>query len=146
MMPRVHKHPVRLASVSLLLFLSEPCFVLPLFLSLVNVGFLQYTLLNFIFLSFWTTFLDHLLCICTFSACIRASLVAQLVKNLSVMWETWVLSLGWGDPLEKGKATHSNILAWRIPRIVYSSWGRKESDVAERLSLSLTCIFRAGLL
>ena len=44
-----------------------------------------------------------------------ASLVAQLVKNLSEMQETWVLSLGWEDPLEKGKATHSNILAWRIP-------------------------------
>ena len=44
-----------------------------------------------------------------------ASLVAQLVKNLSAMWEIWVQSLGWEDPLEKGKATHSSILAWRIP-------------------------------
>ena len=44
-----------------------------------------------------------------------ASLVAQLVKNLPAMRETWVRSLGWEDPLEKGKATHSNILAWRIP-------------------------------
>ena len=44
-----------------------------------------------------------------------ASLVAQLVKNLPVMWETWVRSLGWEDPLAKGKATHSSILAWRIP-------------------------------
>ena len=43
-----------------------------------------------------------------------ASLVAQLVKNLGAMWETWVGSLGWEDPLEKGKATHSSILAWRI--------------------------------
>ena len=43
------------------------------------------------------------------------SLVAQLVKNPPVMWETWVLSLGWGDPLEKGKATLSGILGWRIP-------------------------------
>ena len=41
----------------------------------------------------------------------RASLVAQLVKNLPTMWETWVQSLGWEDPLEKGKATHSGILA-----------------------------------
>ena len=41
--------------------------------------------------------------------------VAQLVKNLSAMWETWVRSLGWEDLLEKGKATHSSILAWRIP-------------------------------
>ena len=44
-----------------------------------------------------------------------ASLVAQLVKNLPAMWETWVRSLGWKDPLEKGKATLSSILAWRIP-------------------------------
>ena len=44
-----------------------------------------------------------------------ASLVAQLVKNLPAMWETWVRFLGWEDPLEKGKATHSSILAWRIP-------------------------------
>ena len=43
------------------------------------------------------------------------SLVAQLVKNLPAMQETWVRSLGWEDPLEKGKATHSSILAWRIP-------------------------------
>ena len=44
-----------------------------------------------------------------------ASLVAQLVKNLFVMWETWVRSLDCKDPLEKGKATHSSILARRIP-------------------------------
>ena len=44
-----------------------------------------------------------------------ASLVAHLVKNLSAMRETWVQSLGWEDPLEKGKAVHSSILAWRIP-------------------------------
>ena len=41
----------------------------------------------------------------------QASLVAQIVKNPLAMWETWVQSLGWEDPLEKGKATHSNILA-----------------------------------
>ena len=40
--------------------------------------------------------------------------VAQMVKNLSALQETWVQSLGWEDPLEKGMATHSNILAWRI--------------------------------
>ena len=44
-----------------------------------------------------------------------ASLVAQLVKNPPTMRETWVQSLGWEDPPEKGKATHSSILAWRIP-------------------------------
>ena len=44
-----------------------------------------------------------------------ASLGAQLVKNPPAMQETWVRSLGWEDPLEKGKATHSSILAWKIP-------------------------------
>ena len=46
---------------------------------------------------------------------IRVSLVAQRVKNLPAMQETWVQSLGWEDPLENGMATHSSILAWRIP-------------------------------
>ena len=45
----------------------------------------------------------------------RASLGAQMVKNLLAMRETWVRSLGWEDPLEKRKATHSSTLAWRIP-------------------------------
>ena len=44
-----------------------------------------------------------------------ASLMAQVVKNPPAMQETWVRSLGWEDPLEKGKATHCSILAWRIP-------------------------------
>ena len=44
-----------------------------------------------------------------------SSLVAQLVKNACALRETWVWSLGWEDPLEKEKATHSSILAWRIP-------------------------------
>ena len=55
--------------------------------------------------------------------------VTQLVKNLPEMRETWVRSLGWEDPLEKGKATHSGILAWRIPWTI--PWGHKESDRAE---------------
>ena len=69
--------------------------------------------------------------------------MAQKVKNLPAMQETQVWSLGWEDPLEKGMATHSSILAWRIPqledpgglqsmglqRVGYSdSWGHKESD------------------
>ena len=44
-----------------------------------------------------------------------ASLVAQLVKNLPMVWETWVWSRGWEDPLEKEMATHSSIMPWRIP-------------------------------
>jgi len=45
----------------------------------------------------------------------KTSQVVLEVKNSSAMWETWVRSLGWEDPLEKGMATHSSILAWRIP-------------------------------
>ena len=59
------------------------------------------------------------------------SLVAQMVKNLAATQETRGRSLGWEDPLEKGKATHSGILAWRIPG---------ESDTTERLSLSLSVL------
>ena len=47
--------------------------------------------------------------------CSLASLVAHMAKNPPAMWETWVLSLGWEDPLEKEMATHSSILAWSIP-------------------------------
>ena len=66
---------------------------------------------------------------------VRFSLVAQLVKNLPAMQETLVQSLGWEDPLEEGMATHSSILAWRIPMDTgYSPWGHKELDMTERLS------------
>ena len=52
----------------------------------------------------------------TYSYCwTLLTLVAPTVKRLPTMWETWVQSLGWEDPLEKGMATHSSILAWRIP-------------------------------
>ena len=59
--------------------------------------------------------------------------MAQVVKNLPVMWETWLQSLGLEDPLEKEMATHSGILAWRIPWTeepggLYSPWGHKELD------------------
>ena len=70
---------------------------------------------------------------------VGASLVAQLVKNLPAMWETWVRSLGWEDPLKKGKDTHSGILAWRFHGL-YSPWGVKELDMTEQLSLSFSCI------
>ena len=65
-----------------------------------------------------------------------------MVKNLPSMWETWVRSLVWEDPLEKGMATHSSIWARRIPPgqrslVGYSPWGCKELDTTERLSLSL---------
>ena len=64
-----------------------------------------------------------------------ASLVPQMVKNLLAMQETWISSLGCEDPLEKGMATLSSILAWRIPWTEesggYSPWGHQESDMTE---------------
>ena len=61
-----------------------------------------------------------------------ASLVAQMVKNPPVKRETWIGSLGWEDPLEEGVATHSSILAWRIPWTEepggLQSVGSQESD------------------
>ena len=63
-----------------------------------------------------------------------ASFIAQLVKNLPAMWETWVRSLGREDSLEKEMATHSNVLAWRIPWTEepggLQSMGSQESDTA----------------
>ena len=66
--------------------------------------------------------------------------MAQTVKYLPEMQETQVRSLGWEDPLGDGMATHSSILAWRIPwqrsLMGYSPWGHKESDTTDRLTLS----------
>ena len=74
-----------------------------------------------------------------------ASLVAQLVKNSPAMRQTWVRSVGWEDPLEKGMAMHSSILAWRIPMDRGAWWatvhGVAESDTTEQLSLSHTFTF-----
>ena len=68
--------------------------------------------------------------------------MTQMVKNLPAMQVTWVQSLGWEDPLEKGMATHPGILAWRIPGTEepggLQSRGGKESDMTERLTLSLS--------
>ena len=65
----------------------------------------------------------------------RASLVAQTVKNLPAMRETWVQSLGWEDLLEESMATHSNILAWRIPGtgslVGCHLWGPTELDTTK---------------
>ena len=66
----------------------------------------------------------HTMAVCCFlllwSIPLWASLVAQLVKNLPAMQENWFRPLGWEDPLEKGKATHSSMLAWRIQWTIYS--------------------------
>ena len=68
-------------------------------------------------------FIKHLLCVR------QTSLVAQMVRNLPVIQETWVRSLGWEDTLQKETATHSNILIWRIPctedLVVYSAWSHR---------------------
>ena len=64
-----------------------------------------------------------------------------MVKNLPAMQETVVQSLGWKDSLEKGMATHSSILAWRIPWKVYP-WCHKKSEMTERLSLSFSLLLR----
>ena len=67
--------------------------------------------------------------------CIRASLVAQMIKNPPARQEAWVQSLYQEDPLGKGTATHSSILAWRTlwteEPVDYSTWVRKESDTTE---------------
>ena len=64
-----------------------------------------------------------------------ASLVAQMVKNLPAVWETWVQSLGWEDPLEEDMATHSSILAGEShghrSLVGYSPWGHKELDMTQ---------------
>ena len=76
-----------------------------------------------------------------------ASLVAQRVKSLPAMWETWVQSLGWEDPLEKKMATNSSIPAWnpngQRSLADYRQWGLEESDTTKRLHylFKYICIF-----
>ena len=69
------------------------------------------------------------------TAAIWASLVAHLVKNLPAMRETWVRSLGWEDPLEKEKAPHSSILAWRILQRVRHDRATFTNNVLYELSV-----------
>ena len=64
---------------------------------------------------------------------VRTSLVSQMVKHLPTMWETWVQVQGREDLLEKEMATHSSILAWKIPWREAPTRGRKEWDMTERL-------------
>ena len=72
----------------------------------------------------------------------KIRLLSQMVKNPPAMWETWVWSLGWKDPLEKGTATHSSILAWRIP------WteepGRLQSTGSQRVRHDWTAFTTAS--
>ena len=78
-----------------------------------------------------------------------ASLVAQMVKNLPTMWDTWVWSLGREDPLEEGMATHSSILAWRIPMDGGAWWVTDNgvaksqtwlSDCAHSIDVGISCV------
>ena len=70
--------------------------------------------------------------------------MAQLVKNLPAMWETWVQFLGWENPLKKGKATHSSIWPGEFHGL-YNPWSRKEWDMIERFLLPLYLLDLAGL-
>ena len=66
--------------------------------------------------------------------------MTQMVKNPPAVPETWVRSLGQGDPLEKGMATYSNILAWEFPMnrgAWWATWGHKDLDMTEQLTLTL---------
>ena len=65
-----------------------------------------------------------------------ASLVAQVVKDPPAMWETWVRSLGWEDPLEKGKATHSSILVQRIPWTIVHGVAKSQTQLSDFHSLT----------
>ena len=64
------------------------------------------------------------------------SLVTQLIKNPTAMWETWVQSLDWEDTLEKGTATHSSILAWKIPWTVWSMGSQRVGQDSESFTSS----------
>ena len=76
--------------------------------------------------------------------------MAQTLNNLPAMQETRVQSLGWEDSMEKGMATHSSILAWRIPQTEapgrQQSMGGKELDMTEQLTLSLSHIYDTSLM
>ena len=91
------------------------------------------------FIQIWVSF---------FFSSLVASLVAQSVKKLPAVQETWVWSLGQEDPLEKEMATHSSILSWKIPRTeepsgVQRAPGRhKESGMTEQLTLKIFCFFQ----
>ena len=96
------------------------------------------SLANFLFIYFilYWDIVDLQCCIsfrhvAKWSSCTYTSLVAQLVKNLSVMWETWVWSLGWEDPLEMRTGTYSSILAWRNPRTVYSMGHKSQTWLSD---------------
>jgi len=73
---------------------------------------------------------------------IWVSLVVQLVRNPPAIQETWIRSQDWEDPLEKGKATHSSIVAWRISwTILYSPWGHTGVTAQEKYIQYPVCVY-----
>ena len=88
------------------------------FFSFINVlGFILSLYPSSLCFSLCVSSLSHSVTLITLITyiCLQASPIAQLVKNPPAVTETWTQSLGWEDHMEKGKATHSSILAWRIP-------------------------------
>ena len=71
-----------------------------------------------------------------------ASIAAQMVKNSPAMWETWVRSLGWEYLLEKGKATHSRILDWRIPWTIVHGVAKSQTQLSDFCSHSYPTLSR----
>ena len=71
---------------------------------------------------------------------LTASLIIQVVKNQPAMWETWVRSLGWEDALEKGEATQSSILAWRVLWTIYSPWVTKSQHNRAPFTFTTPCV------
>ena len=68
---------------------------------------------------------------CWFNVTFAVSLIAQLVKNPPAMWEAWVRSLGWEDSQEKGKATHSSVLTWRVPWTVVHGVAKSRTRLSD---------------
>ena len=89
-------------------------------------------LLYFALFAFWGWLRESIVA----SSTLRASLVAQMVKDLPAMWETWVQSPGWEDPLEKGMVTHSSILAWRILMDREARWATAHGVAKSQAQLS----------
>ena len=73
------------------------------------------------------------------------ALFARLVKNPLAMWETWVQSLGWEDPLEKGKATHSSSLVWRIPSCIVHGVAKSWTQLSDFHFLFCFCYYDTSL-
>ena len=143
--------------IFLISYVSLCSFLLTYILSFLLGEMLVFMLLNsgwlpMLLLYFWLihSCLKLLTAVMNCSSLFRASLVAQIVKNLPAVQETWVWSLGWEDPLEKGMAAHSSILAWRIswteePGGLHSMASQRVRHNSEPLTLSLSLLVPCNL-